>query len=76
MNEMSDPHKHIRPCPICRKPAVDHYAPFCSKRCSEIDLGRWLKGAYAIPATETEDEDAEAAEGEPDEGDGALPVRH
>ena len=70
-----------RLCPICKRPLDEHedglrFHPFCSKRCAEIDLGRWLKGAYAIPATETEDEDAEAAEGEPDEGDGALPVRH
>ncbi len=48
MNEMSDPHKHIRPCPICRKPAVDRYAPFCSKRCSDVDLGRWLHGHYVV----------------------------
>ena len=43
-------------CPICRRPAVDAYAPFCSKRCADVDLGRWLAGAYAIPAGE---EDAE-----------------
>ena len=37
------------PCPICRKPADAKLAPFCSKRCADIDLGRWLKGGYAIP---------------------------
>ena len=36
-------------CPICKKPATETYKPFCSKRCSDIDLGRWLKGSYAIP---------------------------
>lgn len=41
------------PCPICRKPAVDGYAPFCSKRCADVDLHRWLSGGYAIPAVET-----------------------
>lgn len=38
------------PCPICRKsPAVAKYNPFCSARCADIDMGRWLKGSYAIP---------------------------
>lgn len=44
-------------CPICGKPAVEKYRPFCSKRCADVDLGRWLKGSYAIP-TEEEPEEA------------------
>jgi len=36
-------------CPLCGKPADDRFKPFCSKRCADIDLGRWLKGGYAIP---------------------------
>jgi uncharacterized protein len=36
-------------CPICGKPASRDNRPFCSKRCAEIDLGRWLKGGYAVP---------------------------
>jgi endogenous inhibitor of DNA gyrase (YacG/DUF329 family) len=36
-------------CPICGKPATREHRPFCSKRCAEIDLGRWLKGGYAVP---------------------------
>jgi endogenous inhibitor of DNA gyrase (YacG/DUF329 family) len=36
-------------CPICGKPAVETSKPFCSKRCADIDLGRWFKGGYAIP---------------------------
>ena len=36
-------------CPICGKPTVHEHRPFCSKRCAEVDLGRWLKGAYAVP---------------------------
>ena len=36
-------------CPICDKPAEAGFKPFCSKRCADIDLGRWLKGGYAIP---------------------------
>ncbi len=38
-------------CAICDKPVVEKYSPFCSKHCADIDLGRWLKGSYAIPAT-------------------------
>ena len=36
-------------CPICGKPAAPAYRPFCSRRCADVDLGRWLKGSYAIP---------------------------
>lgn len=40
----------ISRCPICRKPTVKTHRPFCSKRCAEVDLGRWLKGGYAVPS--------------------------
>ena len=49
-------------CPICGKPQDTAYRPFCSKRCSDIDLGRWLGGRYAVPgepisrATEEDDD--------------------
>ena len=36
-------------CPICGRPMVKAHRPFCSKRCAELDLGRWLKGQYAVP---------------------------
>lgn len=36
-------------CPICRKPTATAYRPFCSKRCADIDLGRWLGETYTIP---------------------------
>lgn len=42
-------------CPICRKPVSADYRPFCSKRCADVDLQRWLVGAYAIPAVEADD---------------------
>jgi hypothetical protein len=38
-------------CPVCNKPRSERYKPFCSRRCADIDLGRWLKGEYAIPST-------------------------
>lgn len=49
-------------CPICSKPADPKVAPFCSKRCADVDLSRWLKGSYAIPGRSTvgEDEGLEA----------------
>jgi len=36
-------------CPICARPAVQDFRPFCSKRCADVDLGRWLGERYAIP---------------------------
>ena len=56
-----DPVEAGAPCPICGKPSVASFRPFCSKRCSDVDLQRWLSGRYAIPAVE-DDEDR-------DEGD-------
>ena len=47
-------------CPICKKAADQKFRPFCSKRCADIDLGKWLDGKYAIPM-ENQD-DAEAVE--------------
>jgi endogenous inhibitor of DNA gyrase (YacG/DUF329 family) len=44
-------------CPICGKPSALDRAPFCSPRCADVDLNRWLKGAYAIPAVEIDEED-------------------
>jgi uncharacterized protein len=41
-----------RTCPECAKPTMDKYRPFCSKRCADLDLGRWLNGSYAIPVVE------------------------
>jgi endogenous inhibitor of DNA gyrase (YacG/DUF329 family) len=43
-------------CPICGKEAVETYRPFCSKRCADIDLGKWFSGSYAIAGRE-DDED-------------------
>lgn len=37
-------------CPICAKPEVPKFKPFCCKRCADVDLGKWLNGSYAIPA--------------------------
>ncbi|MFO1075184.1 MAG: DNA gyrase inhibitor YacG [Geminicoccaceae bacterium] len=45
-----------RRCPLCGKPAEQHYRPFCSARCRDQDLLNWLGGRYAIPAQESEAE--------------------
>ncbi|WP_417259611.1 DNA gyrase inhibitor YacG [Celeribacter sp.] len=37
-------------CPVCKQESVAAYRPFCSKRCADIDLGRWMNGSYAIPS--------------------------
>lgn len=42
-------------CPICEKPAEKAFRPFCSKRCADIDLGKWFSGGYAIAADDPED---------------------
>ena len=39
-------------CPICNKPTVAAWRPFCSKRCADIDLAHWLRGDYVIPGDE------------------------
>ena len=58
-----------RPCPICGKPSVAGFSPFCSARCADIDLNRWLSGAYAIPVKDDEREDETPPESRPDEAD-------
>jgi endogenous inhibitor of DNA gyrase (YacG/DUF329 family) len=46
-----------KPCPICGKPAQEASRPFCSERCRDVDLNRWLSNSYAIPGAKDEDED-------------------
>lgn len=41
-------------CPICGKATVEKFKPFCSKRCADVDLNRWLTGSYVIPARDDE----------------------
>ena len=48
-------------CPMCEKDSDAKYRPFCSKRCADLDLGKWLSGSYAIPSA-AQDEDEELAE--------------
>jgi endogenous inhibitor of DNA gyrase (YacG/DUF329 family) len=58
---MADPIPLCRParCPICGRQAAAEFRPFCSRRCADIDLNRWLSGAYVIPGAETDEEEPE-----------------
>jgi uncharacterized protein len=44
-------------CPICGKPTIQAYRPFCSKACADIDLSRWLGGKYVVPGAPAGRED-------------------
>lgn len=43
-------------CPICENSTEPAFRPFCSKRCADVDLGRWFSGFYAIPSEDVDDE--------------------
>ena len=45
----------VMSCPICQKETVAAYRPFCSRRCADVDLARWLSGSYAVPSNDPED---------------------
>lgn len=57
MAETDEAAPGLRPCPICGKPGSPRCKPFCSSRCADIDLGRWLKGSYVIPGEPVEEDD-------------------
>jgi endogenous inhibitor of DNA gyrase (YacG/DUF329 family) len=63
MNEIVKGAAPTPSCPICRKPRVVKFAPFCSARCAQIDLHRWLTGGYAVPGDEP------PADDDPDSGE-------
>lgn len=47
-------------CPICGEDTQQTFRPFCSKRCADIDLAKWLNGSYAVPSHREEDMEPEA----------------
>ena len=71
-NDHADPVrlKPRRPCPICGKPSSQRFHPFCSARCADIDLHRWLGGTYAIPTEETPQPDAHRPEADAEDDSG------
>ena len=62
---MSDSRK-VNKCPICSAPTDVAYRPFCSRRCADVDLGRWLSGGYVI-AGANDDQDPEYRPDDDDE---------
>ena len=57
MRKMADrmtdhPGKSAALCPICREKTDQDWRPFCSKRCADVDLGRWMTGRYVVPTDE------------------------
>ncbi|MBO6777599.1 MAG: DNA gyrase inhibitor YacG [Marinibacterium sp.] len=45
-------------CPVCSKPTAQDWRPFCSHRCADLDLGKWMTGAYVLPANDETEEDS------------------
>ena len=54
-------------CPICKRPGDRHYRPFCSRRCADVDLARWLGGNYAVAGHADAEEDGSLPPGAPGE---------
>ena len=44
-------------CPVCDRETDPKYRPFCSRRCADVDLGRWLTGKYAVPVEQGDNDD-------------------
>lgn len=59
-----EPLRKARPCPECGRPSDRTLYPFCSNRCKDIDLNRWLSGSYAIPVSEDEENQRPPEDGE------------
>jgi endogenous inhibitor of DNA gyrase (YacG/DUF329 family) len=59
---VSEAPARVGKCVICDKPKDEHYKPFCSKRCADVDLHRWFAGTYAIAA-----EEGDTPDGSPDD---------
>jgi uncharacterized protein len=51
-----DPLDHAKPCAVCGKPQDERFRPFCSRRCADVDLHRWLSGTYVLPAGDDDDD--------------------
>lgn len=54
--------RSARLCPICGSATAAEWRPFCSRRCADLDLGRWLTGAYAVPSDDEPDAPDDAEE--------------
>ena len=66
MSQPVPPEKRQPKCAQCRKnPVSAEYRPFCSKRCADVDLGKWLNEGYAIPGPPVEDDEDSPARATP-----------
>ena len=65
-------------CPICSAESRLDYRPFCSKRCADLDLAKWLNGSYALPSQDPEDLEKalEEAERAGSEAQKSAPLKH
>ena len=52
-------------CPVCGEATLQHYRPFCSKRCADIDLGKWLNEGYVIPDSSPLSDEKTSEDGTP-----------
>jgi endogenous inhibitor of DNA gyrase (YacG/DUF329 family) len=57
--QVKKPASPQRTCPICGKPTAQATRPFCSSRCRDVDLNRWLTGSYVIPGRDDDQDDVE-----------------
>ncbi len=64
------PPRPAAPCPICGRPAEARHRPFCSVRCADADLGRWLTGQYRVPGPPADPDDGAGGRLDPEEGMG------
>ena len=53
---------HPKKCPTCGKPETQSHRPFCSKRCANLDLGKWLNEEYRIASVDGDDADEDVEE--------------
>lgn len=60
----SPPASPPKPCPICSRPAQPAFRPFCSRRCADVDLQRWLGGVYVISGGEDEERPEDGSGGD------------
>ena len=64
---MSEPaaSPRLKPCPVCGKLAIEQFRPFCSRRCTDVDLNRWLSGVYTVPEAENDERVGDDSEAPP-----------
>jgi len=51
--EPTKPNRPVRKCALCDNPVAEKFSPFCSKRCADLDLGKWLNGSYVIEGSDS-----------------------